>query len=90
MRRIDEQQTNSSMLMSGRSWQVILGALLWIGGGILALLMLILLGPALVTYVTAADLPIAVLAPLVSTIIAGWDVGGLLLIMLGCRRLMTA
>jgi hypothetical protein len=75
---------------ASRSWRAIVVALLWIGAGVAALLTLCLLGPVLVTYATTAGLPIVVLAPLVSSIITGWDVGGLLLMMLGIRGLMTA
>jgi hypothetical protein len=90
MKLIDERRMRSFTSATSRSWRAIRDALMWIGAGVIALLALCLLGPVLVTYATAAALPIAVLAPLVSSIIAGWDVGGLLLIILGIRRLMTA
>jgi hypothetical protein len=87
---IQERQTNVALSVHCRSWRTILGACLWIGGGGGALLLLCALGPPLVAYATSAGLPILVLAPLVSSVIAGWDVGGLLLIMIGIRRLMIA
>jgi hypothetical protein len=90
MKLIHEQYPISSTSATSRPWRAMLGALMWIGAGVAALFALCLLGPMLVTHVTSADLPIAVLAPLVSSIIASWDVGGLLLIMFGIRRLMTA
>jgi hypothetical protein len=73
-----------------RSWRAVVVALVWIGAGVVALLTLCRLGPAIVTYTTTAGLHIAVLVPLVSCIIASWDVGGLMLIVLGVRRLITA
>jgi hypothetical protein len=90
MKLTDERRRSSYALTSGRSWRAILGACLWITGGVIALLALCLLGPVLVTYATAADLPILVLTLLVSSIAAGWDASGLMLIMVGVDQLMTA
>jgi hypothetical protein len=70
--------------------QAILMALVWIGGGAVALLALCTFGPAIVEYASAAGLPLAVLAPLVSIVIATWDVGGLMLILVGIHRLLKA
>jgi hypothetical protein len=70
--------------------QALLVALVWIGGGTVALLALCTFGPAIVEYASTAGLPLAVLAPLVSIVIAAWDVGGLMLILNGISKLMNA
>jgi hypothetical protein len=88
MRLDDEAQTMPPAART--AGQEILVALIWIVAGAVTLLALCLLGPMIVAYATSAGLPITVLAPLVSSIIAGWDVGGLLLMMLGIRRLILA
>jgi hypothetical protein len=62
--------------------------LLQIASGVGTLLLLCALGPAIITYATAAGFPLVVLTILVSVLIAGWDVGGLLLILVGIRRLI--
>jgi len=92
MNRADEpgRQNHVTLPPTPAAQQELLTALLWIGCGGGALLLLCTLGPALVTYATSAGLPLLVLAPLISSIIAGWDVGGLLLMIVGIRRLMTA
>jgi hypothetical protein len=62
--------------------------LLHIASGVGTLLILCTLGPTMIAYATAAGFPIVVLAILVGVLIAGWDVGGLLLILIGIRRLI--
>jgi hypothetical protein len=62
--------------------------LLQIVSGVGTLLLLCVLGPAMIAYATAAGFHVVVLALLVSVLIAGWDVGGLLLILVGIRRLI--
>lgn len=89
MKLIDERRMRSFTSATSRSWRAILDALMWIGAGVIALLALCLLGPVLVEHATTAGMPIAVLVPLVSSSIAGWDIGGLLLMMVGIRRLMA-
>ena len=89
MKLAHTEKTQPTARTTNWPWRTILGALVWIGAGVVALLTLCLLGPAIVAYATSASLHIAVLVPLVSIVIAGWDVGGLILILLGIRRLIT-
>jgi hypothetical protein len=88
MKLAHTEKTSRTTQTTSRPWRAILIALAWIGAGVVALLTLCLVGPAIVVYTTSAGLPIVVLALLVSSLIAGWDVGGLLLIMIGIRQLM--
>jgi hypothetical protein len=89
MKLAHTEKTSCTTQTTSRPWRAALVALVWIGGGVAALFALCTFGPTLVAYAATANLHIAVLVPLVSCMIAVWDVGGLMLIMLGVRRLIT-
>ena len=73
--------------VSGSPWREVLVALMWIVVGSGALFALCATGPTLGEY-TTASVHIVMLIPLISILITAWDVSGLMLIMLGIRRLI--
>ncbi len=83
-----DYESQTTPLQARTASQEALVALVWIGGGAIALLALCTFGPASVEYASASSLPFVVLVPLISLFIAAWDVGGLMLIMIGIRCLL--
>src|SRR5881397_725312 len=89
-RSLDGQTSVLPNRTAYRPWLATLVALLWVAAGIAALLILCAVGPAIIEYVTGCGLPVIVLAPLVSVMIAVWDAGGLMLVWFGLGRLVNA